>query len=84
METAMIDLSTVIGIYPICNTGTVLVHQFDYVEEKVLASINGESPEWCRMTEEYWECSEELETGFRLGSFFVPLCEVQRFYGGSE
>jgi len=78
----MIDLSTVIGVYTLCNTGAVLVHAIDYGEDKVLASINGISPEWCDLTEEYMEATLELELGFRLGSIFVPFCEVMRFYGG--
>ncbi len=81
-ELQMIDLSKVIGVFPLCNVGAVLVHQIDYGEEKVLASINGKDPQWCEMGEEYWECTGELETGFRFGSFFVPLAEVMRFYGG--
>ncbi len=79
-ESKAIDLSTVIGVYTICNTGAILVHAIDYGEDKVLASINGDSPEWCGLTEEYREISEELELGFRLGSFFVPFSEVMRFY----
>ena len=79
-EARMIDLSTVIGVYGLTNTGAVLVHSIDYVEDKILASINGENPEWCPMTEEYMERSEELELGFTLGSLFIPLCEVMRFY----
>ena len=47
----MIDLSTVIGVYTLTNTGAVLVHAIDYGEDKVLASINGISPEWCSLTE---------------------------------
>ena len=81
-ESKMIDLSTVIGVYTICNTGAVLVHAIDYGEDKVLASINGIEPEWCDLTEEYMEVTQELELGFRLGSLFVPFCEVMRFYGG--
>lgn len=81
-ESKMIDLSTVIGVYTLCNTGAVLVHAIDYGEDKVLASINGISPEWCDLTEEYMEATQELELGFRLGSIFVPFCEVMRFYGG--
>ena len=81
-ESKMIDLSTVIGVYILCNTGAVLVHAIDYGEDKVLASINGEAPEWCEMTEEYRECTGELELGFCLGSLFVPFSEVMRFYGG--
>ena len=81
MET--VDLKSVIGMYPICNTGAVLVYQIDYGEEKVLAGINSDKPEWCGMTEEYDETTGEQELGFHLGSFFVPFCEVQRFYGGA-
>ena len=80
-EQRMLDLSTVIGVYTICNTGAVLVHAIDYGEDKVLASIIGISPEWCSRTEEYMESTGDLELGFTLGSFFIPLCEVMRFYG---
>ena len=66
----------------LCNTGAVLVHAIDYAEDKILASINGENPEWCAMTEEYMEVTGETELGFTLGSFFIPLCEVMRFYSG--
>ena len=79
----MIDLATVIGVYPICNTGAVLVHRIDYAEDKVLASINGENPEWCDLKEEYMETSGELEEGFTLGELFIPFAEVMRFYGGN-
>ena len=77
-EDKMIDLATVIGVYSLCNTGAVLIHAIDYVEDRVLASINGEEPEWCEMTDEYWELSGEEEPGFCLGSLFVPFCEVLR------
>ena len=83
MENAIIDLSAVIGVYPICNTGAVLVHAIDYGEDRVLASINGENPEWCDMTEEYMELTGELEQGFHLGELFIPFCEVMRFTGGA-
>ena len=29
-ESKMIDLSTVIGVFTLCNTGAVLVHAIDY------------------------------------------------------
>lgn len=81
----MIDLSTVIGVYSLSNTGAVLVHAIDYTEDKVLASINGENPQWCDITEACREGEDELELGFFLGSIFVPFCDVMRFYrGGSE
>ena len=83
-ESKMIDLSAVIGVYTLCNTGAVLVHAIDYGEDKVLASINGISPEWCEMTEQYTEAAGEMELGFCLGSLFVPFSEIMRFYGGGE
>ncbi len=78
-EGKMIDLTKVIGVYSLSNTGAVLVHAIDYSEDKILASINGQDPEWCSMTEEYMELTEELELGFRIGELFVPFCEVMRF-----
>lgn len=78
-EAKVIDLSTVIGVYPLCNTGAVLVHSIDYGEDRILASINGANPEWCGMTEEYMESTGELELGFTLGSLFIPFFEVMRF-----
>ena len=75
-ESKMIDALKIIGMYPICNTGAVLVYKIDYVEDKVLAGINDQPPEWCSLTEEYSEATEEIEPGFNLGSFFVPFCEV--------
>lgn len=78
----MIDLSTVIGVYTICNTGAILVHAIDYGEDKVLASINGEDAVWCDLTEQYMEATGELELGFNLDDLFIPFCEVARFYGG--
>ena len=84
MESSVIDLSTVIGVYPLTNTGAVLVHQIDYGEERVLASINGNDPRWCDLTEQYVEETEKEELGFMLGSFFVPFYQVMRFNGGAN
>ena len=72
------------GVYGLCNTGAVLVHAIDYPEDKVLASINGENPQWCDITEACREGEDELELGFFLGSIFVPFCDVMRFYGGGS
>lgn len=71
-------MGDVIGIYCLFNTGSVLVHQIDYADDRVLASVNGENPEWCAITEEYYECTGETELGFYFGSFFVPFIEVMR------
>ena len=83
-EVRIIDLKSIIGIWPLCNTGAVLIHQIDYGEDKVLASINGIEPEWCSMTEYDFYDTGEQEPGFFLGSLFCPFCEIQRFFGGAE
>ena len=72
----MKNTETVIGSYPFCNTGSVLVHAID--GDRVLASINGEDAAWCDVTEEYVEATEELEFGFRFGKWFIPFSEVMR------
>lgn len=74
----MKNTETVIGSYPFCNTGSVLVHAIDEAEDRVLASINGQDAAWCDVTEEYVEATEELECGFRFGKWFIPFCEVMR------
>lgn len=72
----------IIGVFPISNTGSICVHAIDHAEDKVLASINGENPEWCAITEkpqsEMGGESERKESGFMFGSFFVPFSEVMR------
>lgn len=60
------------------NTGGICVHAIDHAEDKVLASVNGESPEWCEMAEQPQEDGEEMESGFLFGSFFVPFSGVIR------
>ena len=79
-EQMMIDASEIIGVYPICNTGAVLLYEINYAEDRVLARINTDMPEWCQLAEEYYESSGDVELGFRIGAMFVPLFEVQRFY----
>lgn len=69
-------MSKIIGVFPMFNTGGICVHAIDDAEDKVLASVNGENPEWCEMAEQPQEDGDEMESGFLLGSFFVPC--VQR------
>lgn len=78
MESKMIDLKSIIGIFSLTNTGSILVHAIDYGEDRVLASLNGDNPIWCPIVDEYWECSGELETGFTYGNLFCPFCEIMR------
>ncbi len=77
-ESEMIDLNHVIGVYPICNTGIVLLHKIDYTEERVMASLNGINPCWYDITEE--EMDGETVQGFWLCAIFCPFCEIMRFY----
>ena len=79
-EQKMIDATKIIGIYPICNTGAVLLYDIDYTEDSILAGFNTEKPGWYRLTEKYCESSGDVELGFWIGALFVPLFEVQRFY----
>lgn len=75
----------IIGVFPVCNTGGICVHEIDYAGDRVLASMNGENPEWHPIEE---KCMAELtgeekdrdvwEQGFMFGSFFVPFSEVMR------
>ncbi|MFR2882012.1 MAG: hypothetical protein ACLTC8_14285 [Lachnospiraceae bacterium] len=61
----------IIGVYPMFNTGGICVHAIDDAEEKVLASVNGENPEWCEMAEKPRpeEDGGEMESGFCSAPF---------------
>lgn len=74
-----------IGVFAVCNTGGICVHAIDHTEDKVLASINGENPEWCDIIETppseitgEEKDNDTGESGFLFGSFFVPFSEVMR------
>lgn len=69
---------SVIGVYPLTNLGSVLVHEIDENAGIVLASINGMRPEWYGMTEEYTGPSVEEEPGFSFGEMWIPWNEVLR------
>lgn len=71
------DTSEIIGVYPICNTGAILIHQIDYVEDKLLVSINGLNKESVDITEQ--QIDGEDVTGFVYHDMFVPLHEVMKF-----
>ena len=36
----------VIGVFAVCNTAGICVHEIDHAEDRVLASMNGIDPEW--------------------------------------
>lgn len=71
-----VDLNDVVGVYTICNTGSLVVHKIDNTDDKVLVSLNGQNPEWCNMQEGRHSASDEFENGFYWGEMFVPFSEV--------
>lgn len=67
----------VIGVYTFCSTGSVLVHKIE--GDRVLASINGKSPHWCDITDEWDEDEADFESGFYFRpDFFVPFSQTMR------
>ena len=77
-QEAWIELIDAVAAYPMFNTGGICVHAIDDAEDKVLASVNGENPEWCEMAEQPQEDGDEMESGFLFGSFFVAFSGVIR------
>lgn len=63
-----------IGSYCLSNTASINVYKIDYHEDKVLAGINNNKPEWCKIVN--FEQTDEL--GFMFGKLFVPFSEVMR------
>ena len=65
----------VIGVFAVCNTAGICVHEIDHAEDRVLASMNGIDPEWYPITEkpqsEMGGDSDELESGFKFASKFI-------------
>jgi len=49
----------------------ICVHEIDHCEDRVLASVNGENPQWCPMNEQTPEGGPDAEPGFLFGSFFA-------------
>lgn len=63
-----------IGSYCLSNTSSINVYEIDYYEDKVLAGINNNKPEWCKIVD--FEQTDEI--GFMVGKLFVPFSEVMR------
>lgn len=80
----------VIGVFAVCNTAGICVHEIDHAEDRVLASMNGIDPEWYPITEkpqsEMGGDSDELESGFEFGSFLyrsLRSCVCESELGGA-
>lgn len=67
-----------IEVHPISNTISVLVHEIDYTDDRVLVSVNDGKSAWCPMDEQLNEETEAIEPGFLLGELFIPFSEVLR------
>ena len=71
----MADMKT-IGVYPLTNTAALLVHNIDYVKDRLLVSLNGNDPQWYEIKTEnidgYWE------SGFYFGGTFVMVADILR------
>ena len=72
-----------LGVLPVTNCGSICVHEIE--DDRVLASVNGVTPELCPTAErplsEYIGDDaedDEVTRGFFFGSFFVPFCAVMR------
>ena len=72
-----------LGVLPVTTCGSICVHEIE--DDRVLASVNGVTPEWCPTAErplsEYiGDDAEDHEVtrGFFFGSLFVPFCAVMR------
>ena len=75
----------IIGVFPMFNTGGICVHAIDDAEDKVLASVNGENPEWCEMTEQPQEMEMKWSRAFCSALFsyrFPGLCACESEMGG--
>lgn len=75
----------IIGVFAVCNTGGICVHEIDHAEDQVLASMNGKNPEWYPIVEKPLseitgeeKDEETLESGFMFGSIFVPFSEMMK------
>ena len=72
-----------LGVLPVTNCGSICVHEIE--DDRVLASVNGVSPEWCPTAERPLSDyigddaeEDEVTRGFFFGSLFVPFCAVMQ------
>lgn len=72
----------VLGSFCLSNTASVNIHQFDWVDDRVLASLNSQDPQWYFIQEHRNPDTDEYETGFYFGSLFVPFSQVLRVQAG--
>lgn len=68
-------MKKVIAVYPLTNTASVNIYELIFdIDDYVLAGINDEEPEKCKIIYTYDEDGEE-DTHFYLGELKIPLSE---------
>lgn len=75
----MKDKRKTIGVYCVCNTMGICVHEIDCCEDRVLASANGQNPQWCPMNEQTPEGGEDFNV---IGLSPEPHTETRGSDGG--
>lgn len=68
-EVTLTDANDIIGLYPLTNCGTLVIHNINDLDELVEVSLNGENKDWYPMV-------SEPELGFLWGEMFVPFSGV--------
>lgn len=69
----------VLGIYPLTNTGSLVIHSMD--DEQVQVSLNGGQPESCERVSQIKlddDGEYDMVDGFLWGEMLVPFDDVMR------
>ena len=69
----------VLGIYPLTNTGSLVIHSMD--DEQVQVSLNGGKPESCERVSQIKlddDGEYDMVDGFLWGEMLVPFDDVMR------
>ena len=77
LKTKTINTEDIVGVYPLTNTGSLLIHKIDHTDDRVKVSLNGQFPSWCCIENEIID--SQLEPGFHWGDTFIPFNAVLRF-----
>ena len=70
-EVTLTDANDIIGLYPLTNCGTLVIHNINDLDELVEVSLNGEDKDWYPLADD-----PEQGQGFLWGELFVPFSDV--------
>lgn len=68
----------VVGAYPICNTASLNIYEYDDANGRVLAGINNNRPYWYRICVVYSLNTGETDFGFNFSGDFISFSSVLR------